>query len=220
MKVVDPNHGFDIEAALKVVAQVEHKQGWTPEANALYTVQENGELVQRPKQKYEPKPTQAARDFECATGAKSAQRIAQERGHAIISNARSWAELHGKLAEIGLCFEKKGSGAIVFVGDIAVKASSVDRAFSMKNLCKRLGNFTPGTYVPEPPKIEAEPVSAVNLEEWREYRAECEAAPLKHPVEVDDAVYRQSAAISQNARTNFPILPSIVCLFSTLPAIF
>jgi hypothetical protein len=40
--------------------------------------------------------------------------------------------------------EKKGSGAIVFVGDIAVKASSVDRNFSLGKLCKRLGDFEPG----------------------------------------------------------------------------
>ncbi|GHU95945.1 hypothetical protein AGMMS49974_08620 [Deltaproteobacteria bacterium] len=110
----------------------------------------DGEVVRWPEHKRKTEPTQAARDFECATGEKSAQRIAQERGHSIIKNAKSWTELHTKLAAIGLRFEKPGSGAIVFVGDIAVKASSVDRAFSMKNLCKRLGDFTPGMYAPEP----------------------------------------------------------------------
>ena len=43
-----------------------------------------------------------------------------------------------------MLFRSKGSGAIIFVGDIAVKASSVDRAFSMGKLCKRLGDFEEG----------------------------------------------------------------------------
>jgi hypothetical protein len=38
MKVVDPNNGFDIEAAHKILALEEHRQGWTPEANARYIV--------------------------------------------------------------------------------------------------------------------------------------------------------------------------------------
>jgi hypothetical protein len=76
-------------------------------------------------------------DVEHAIGEKSAQRIAQERGHNIIRDADSWEDMHRKLAEVGLRFEKKGSGAVIFVGDIAVKASSVDRAFSMKKLCRK-----------------------------------------------------------------------------------
>jgi hypothetical protein len=73
------------------------------------------------------------------------------------------------LANAGLRFEKKGSGAIVFVGDTAVKASSVDRNFSLGKLCKRLGDFEPGNYAPEMKAPEPEPVSDIALEEWREY---------------------------------------------------
>ena len=86
---------------------------------------------------------QEALVMEQASGEKSAQRIAQERGYDIIKNAMSWAELHQKLTEKGLRFEQKGSGAIIFVGDIAVKASSVDRNFSMKNCAKTGGFYTP-----------------------------------------------------------------------------
>ena len=89
-----------------------------------------------------------------------------------MKDAKTWKELHQKLAEGGLRFEKKGSGAIVFVGKIAVKASSVDRAFSLKNLCKKLGEFEPGNYALILDTIEPEPVSSVNLEEWKQYRAE------------------------------------------------
>ncbi len=175
LKVVRPNNGFDIEAAHRVVALVEHRQGWSSEENSRYTVLENGEVTRaRREQKLQPRPK--AQDFERATGEKSAQRIAQERGHSIIKNAASWGELHQKLAEQGLRFEKKGSGAIIFVGDVAVKASSVDRAFGMGNLCKRLGEFVPAPAVEEadtpPPPLTPEPVSDVNLEEWRLYQQE------------------------------------------------
>ncbi|MDR1947254.1 MAG: relaxase/mobilization nuclease domain-containing protein [Desulfovibrio sp.] len=188
MKVVDPNNGFDIEAAHQVLALVEHRQGWTPEKNARYTVNESGKVIFRPKpEKITPKPRQEAIDFECATGEKSAQRIAQERGHAIISNARTWAELHTKLAANGLRFTKKGSGAIIFVGDIAVKASSVDRAFSLKNLEKRLGAFVLGEYPDEPSApVTPEPVSEISLDAWRQYQNEREIARSLPMPEKDD----------------------------------
>jgi hypothetical protein len=171
MKVIDPNNGFDIEAAHKILALVEHRQGWTPEVNARYVVNEHGEVV-RKKGKTGPKPKAPALDFEHATGEKSAQRIAQERGHTLIKNAQSWLELHEKLAAAGLRFEQKGSGAIIFVGEVAVKASSVDRAFSMGKLCKRLGEFVAGNYAADLPAPEPEPVSFINLKQWKQYHAE------------------------------------------------
>jgi hypothetical protein len=184
-KVVQPHNGFDIEAAHKIVAEIEHRQGWSREENGRYTLDETGRIVPVPKPEKEPKPKAEAQDFEARTGDKSAQRIAQERGHAVIQNAVSWSELHKKLAAAGLRFEKKGSGAIIFVGEIAVKASSVDRAFSMGKLCKRLGKFVEGDYAGEPepvmPKIEPEPVSPAHLEDWKEYRAEREKAPAQQP---------------------------------------
>ena len=78
--------------------------------------------------------------------------------------------MHQKLAEKGLRFEKKGSGAIVFVGEKAVKASSIDRDFGMSKLCKKLGEFVPAEAPPSLEKMLPEPVSEVNLEEWRQYQ--------------------------------------------------
>lgn len=176
--VVRPNNGFDIEAAHKVMAEIEHRQGWSREEHGRYTLDDSGRIIRAPKTEKGPKPRAEALDFEAHTGDKSAQRIAQERGHAIIQNAASWAELHRKLAVAGLRFEKKGSGAIIFVGEIAVKASSVDRAFSMGKLCKRLGEFEAGEY--EDGKVEPiapEPVSSAHLEDWKEYQAEREKTP-------------------------------------------
>ena len=170
-KVVRPHSGFDKREAHKILAIIEHRQGWASERRSMYTVLENGELARR-RMEQEIKPQPAAQEFENATGEKSAQRIAQERGHNIMRNALSWAELHEKLAAVGLRFERKGSGAIVWVGETAVKASSVDRAFSMKKLCARLGEFEAGNYTGRPEEIEPEPVSPVNLEEWKTYQAE------------------------------------------------
>lgn len=171
MKVVQPHKGFDLEAAHRIVAYAENKQGWESEKNARYIVLENGEIAKKRRQP-EIKPNRAALDFEHAKGEKSAQRIAQERGYEIIKNALTWEELHAKLAQINLRFEKKGSGAIIFVGDIAIKASSVDRKFSMKKLIARLGEFRPGIYSDHLLLIPPESVSNVNLPEWHEYQNE------------------------------------------------
>ena len=179
MKTVQPHRGFDIEEGHRIAALITHKQGWASQEKARYRVNEKGEIVRNIKQipflemPQTVKPTAKAEDFENATGEKSAMRIAQERGHKIIKTAGSWKELHEKLAAVGLRFEKKGSGAIVFVGETAVKASSIDRNFGLSRLCKRLGEYKAGVYPPEAedmPKIEPEPVSEVFIEQWREYR--------------------------------------------------
>jgi Holliday junction resolvase-like predicted endonuclease len=181
-KVIQPHRGFDIEEGHRIAALIEHKQGWASQANARYRVNEKGDIARNQKFKSwreaikpDLKPRGKAEDFESATGEKSAQRIAQERGRTIIKTAKSWKELHEKLAAVGLRFEKKGSGAIVFAGDIAVKASSIDRNFGLSKLCKRLGEYEAGEYPPansdeDKPKIEPEPASDVCAEEWREYR--------------------------------------------------
>ena len=59
----------------------------------MYAVLEDGELARR-RTTREIKPKQAALDFEHATGEKSVQRIAQERGHGIIKKR----EIVGRIA--------------------------------------------------------------------------------------------------------------------------
>ncbi len=172
-KVIQPHRGFDIEAAHKIVAAIEHRQGWASQMNARYRVNEQGHVVKNLQRREQVKPKSKAEDFESATGGKSAQRIAQERGRVIIQNASCWEELHAGLDAVGLRFSRKGSGAVIFVGDTAVKASSVDRNFSMSRLCKRLGEFKPGYYSQRTfSKPTPEPVSHVCREEWQEYQKE------------------------------------------------
>ena len=177
-KVVQPHKGFDIEEAHKIVAIIERRQGWASQENARYEEMDDGTIIRKKKTKTEPTPKSEALDFENATGEKSAQRIAQELGHSIIAKASSWAELHRKLEAQGLRFEKKGSGAIIWVGDTAVKASSVDREFSIKKLSKRLGEFEPGAYSEEKKIVAPEPVSEINRKEWEEYQAEMQNSSL------------------------------------------
>ena len=171
-RVVQPHRGFDIEAAHRIVAEIEHKQGWASQEHARYRVDEKGNIVCNapPKQ---ARPCPGAEDFENATGEKSTQRIAREKGCTAIRNATCWEELHAGLDAVGLRFVRKGSGAIIFVGDTAVKASSVDRSFGLSKLCKRLGEFKPGYYSERSfSKPSPEPVSHVCREEWLEYQKE------------------------------------------------
>lgn len=172
-KVIQPHRGFDIDAAHKIVAEIEHKQGWASQTNARYRVNEQGYVVKNLQRRVQVKPKPKAEDFENATGEKSAMRIVQERGHAVIQNASCWEELHAGLDAVGLRFVRKGSGAVIFVGDTAVKASSVDRNFSLSRLSKRLGEFKPGYYSDRTfSKPAPEPVSHVCQEEWLEYQQE------------------------------------------------
>ncbi len=135
-KVIQPHRGFDINEAHKIIAEIEHRQGWASQMNARYCVNEQGHVVRNIQHRAQAKPKPRAEDFESATGEKSAQRIAQERGHAVIRNALCWEELHAGLDAVGLRFVRKGSGAVIFVGDTAVKASSVDRNFGMSRQCR------------------------------------------------------------------------------------
>lgn len=146
-KVIKPNRGFDVEAMLKAVAIIEHRQGWQRERNARYQVLGDGSL-RRARQAPDrpPLPDQPKRDMERRTGEKSAERVAIENGAPIISRATSWQTLHAQLAEVGLRYEKAGSGAVVFVGDVAIKASRVDRGASLAQLQKRLGLYEPPSH--------------------------------------------------------------------------
>jgi relaxase-like protein/conjugative element/phage-associated large polyvalent protein/DNA relaxase TraI-like protein/DNA primase RepB-like protein len=138
------NNGFDHEVAHRAIARVEHTQGWQREDRGLFRVQEDGRVQrERSRRDQEREPSGPARDFEERVGARSAERIAIEDGAPAIRGARSWRQVHEVLAEKGMSFEQKGSGAILWVGDQPVKASGAGRDCSMSALQKRLGDFEP-----------------------------------------------------------------------------
>lgn len=148
------NKGFNKEAGQQVIALIEHTQGWKSEKGARYSVIDGVPVMTAKAAKKkagrmadegrEPnKPRQKAQDMEVQTGTKSAQRIGIEDAAPIISTARTWSELHDTLAAAGMSYQRKGSGAIIHVGDVAVKASDVSRAASLSALQKRLGAYQP-----------------------------------------------------------------------------
>lgn len=164
LKVIKPNGGFDIEVAHKAIARIEHVQGWQREANGRYEFRSPGDLSRRGVVKKQP--GQKARDMESRTGEKSAERIALEEASVILRQARSWRDLHEKLAFQGIRFDRKGSGAVLFVGSIAVKASCAGRDCSFTALEKRLGSYEPSQVKVQPRSPEALKPDAPH---WRDY---------------------------------------------------
>jgi hypothetical protein len=144
-RIVTVNGRFDIEVAHRAIARIERAQGWQREVGGRYRVLKSGEVQRTPEPTgpIERAPATPARDFENLTGQKSAQRIAIEEGAPVLRQARRWDEVHAQLAERGMRFERKGSGAVLWVADVAVKASTAGRDCSMSALEKRLGDFTP-----------------------------------------------------------------------------
>ncbi|HEY6018948.1 MAG TPA: TraI/MobA(P) family conjugative relaxase [Candidatus Paceibacterota bacterium] len=142
LKTMKINKGFDREAAQQVCALVEYMHGWEPEKGSRYQMVNGKPVLRADSDRRKPlKPTAAARAMELQTGTKSAQRIGIEEAAPIISAARTWRELHDNLIAAGMRYERKGSGAIIFVGDVAVKASDVLRGASLSALQKRLGEY-------------------------------------------------------------------------------
>ena len=176
LHVVKPNKGFDIEAVHKAVARIEHAQGWEREKNGRYQVQEDGTVSRAQRDPDKPRlkqPDQPKRDQEHRTGEKSAERIGIEDAAPIIKRSQSWQELHRELAKVGIRYERTGSGAVLKVGDVTVKASSADRAAALGQLQKRLG-----TYEPAPdrqPVADRKPEPVRQVTGWETYNAERKA---------------------------------------------
>lgn len=143
LRVTKINKGFDREASQQAIAIIEHVQGWKQEAGARYEI-ENGQPVKREQVMGRPlEPSNRAKAMEVQTGEKSAQRIGIEVAAPILAGASSWKELHQQMAAAGMQYERKGSGAIIHLGDVPVKASDVSRAASLSAMQKRLGPYQP-----------------------------------------------------------------------------
>lgn len=179
-RCVKVNRGFDLEAAHRAVARIEHAQGWASEQRGRYAVDEAGSVAraarQEPQDAPRKQPSTKRRDMEVRTGEQSAERRAIDIAGPIIRAAQSWRDLHQALAAEGMRFERKGSGALIHVGDVAVKASSVDRAASLRKLEGRLGAYEPApeatVVAPAPEPAPMPRVPAV----WHDYAAGRRAA--------------------------------------------
>ncbi len=152
-RVVRAGGGWDRRALLQAVAKIEQAQGWQQVATPA-AEREAAEAARRSKTSREerrgerPRGSDRARDGAHRHGERSAVETARERaGHLFDPRrgAQTWADLHAALALRGLRYERKGSGAVVWVGETAVKASEVSRAASFPALEKRLGEYQPAT---------------------------------------------------------------------------
>jgi hypothetical protein len=73
----------------------------------------------------------------------------------------------------------------------------------MGALRKRLGEFAPGDYPGEKTRMEPEPVSSINLEEWRQYRQETAEQPV-FPIMMEDMRVSVMRARHQKERDTLP----------------
>jgi hypothetical protein len=178
-KVVEINQGFDLEALHRAVARIEYAQGWQREARGRYRVRVDG-TVQRdrhPPLELAVADAQRVRNrlaSRHAGGVKSATRMAADVAAPAIRAATSWTDLHTRLAALGLRYARKGSGAVLWVGETAVKASRAGRDCSLLAVERRLGAYQPA---PEGWRVAARPPEPDGSEtaRWAEYHAAREA---------------------------------------------
>ncbi len=104
----------------------------------------------------------AAANVEIRLGKASAERIAIEVAGPIIDAASSWPDLHAHLAAEGIQYRQKGSGAVLYIGDEIVKASTYRKA-ALGALVKRLGPFEPSMIQATPRPAEPAPGVAPEL---------------------------------------------------------
>lgn len=143
-RLVTVNKGFDHEIAHRAIARIEDRQRWAREARALYLPRPGGAIERvQPRGTGERQPSARALSYEERTGERSIERVAIDQAAPLIRRARSWRELHEGLATEGMRYERKGSGALLWVGEQPAKASRAGRDCSMSALEKRLGPFEP-----------------------------------------------------------------------------
>ncbi|MCP5197912.1 MAG: relaxase/mobilization nuclease domain-containing protein [Gammaproteobacteria bacterium] len=167
LKVIKPNKGFDREAAHRAIARIEQAQGWSREEHARYRVNAAG-AVQRVHHDRATHRQQTAGSPR--SGTPSAEQLAREGGAPIIRAAASWAALHKQLADRGWRYERKGSGALLWIGPVAVKASRAGRDCSFTALQRRLGPFQPAP-TNRPTASPSEPAPS-DADYWQTYRGE------------------------------------------------
>lgn len=167
-RVIEINRGFDIRAAHAAIARIENLQGWQPEKRAIYQVDDNHQIVPRQNKRQQKQAPSPRADLEHRTGEKSAITRAIEIAGPIVREAKNWGDLHQQLAQVGMQYQRRGSGAIILVGDVAVKSSAVDRNASLSKLEKRFGEFVADENKSTPKRIEPEPVSP-DFPRWQRY---------------------------------------------------
>jgi hypothetical protein len=142
LKAINPAHGWTRRGMERAARRIEHSQGWKTENNVWSVVDGQGKAVNTPIGGREKIP-QSAKDKENLTGEQSAIRKAQEALKPLLKGINGWGELHKAMRALGMEYERKGSGAVIRIGDAAVKASSVSRNLVLAKLEKTFGEYEP-----------------------------------------------------------------------------
>lgn len=142
-RAINAAGGYTYKAIQRASREIEFTQGWEPEQSGTYYVTAEGKIIKKSDRGEADSVSKVAGDIEAHTGGKSAERIAKELAAPIIRNAASWEQLHKELAFEGIGLEKKGSGAILSIGEAYVKASTAGRDISLSQLIKKLGAYEP-----------------------------------------------------------------------------
>ena len=144
-RAVKIDGGWDVEVGHRAGVRIEQTQGWQPEQNKRYRLANDGDLVRLKPNATElaRQPTQRQIDAERRTGEQSAARVAIELAGPVIERAESWTDVHSGLRPLAMRYERRGSGAVVIVDDVPIKASRVGRRASLHALEARLGPYEP-----------------------------------------------------------------------------
>lgn len=177
---ITPAGGWTRRAMERAARKIEAAQGWEVEKNAWTRVTNEGFIENLGPQynKYMPSAgKQKTSDMENLTGEKSAISKAKEIILPIIQEVNSWKEFHKKLSEQGIQYEKNGSGAILHIGEIIIKASSVSRTCSLNSLEKKIGVFERSeTRIPNSAKQNIEKIQPIQeakeYSNWEKYAQE------------------------------------------------
>ncbi|MDL2263161.1 relaxase/mobilization nuclease domain-containing protein [Synergistaceae bacterium OttesenSCG-928-I11] len=141
-KAVNAAQGWSRRGMERAARRIEFVQGWQVEENTWSEIDSQGKLVRKPNDRdYQLSPR--IKDAENLTGEQSAVRKAQNVLKGAITTLTSWDDLHALMHANGMEYTKKGSGAVITVGEIVVKASSVSRNLSLSKLEKTFGAYSP-----------------------------------------------------------------------------
>ena len=161
-KAITPAGGWTRRAMERAARRIEHAQGWQTEANTWSEINERGEVIRKPRSSDNSIP-QKIQDMENLTGEQSGIRKAQNALKDKLKGLSTWDDFHTLLSFNGMEYRKKGSGAVITIDDVTMKASDVSRNLALSKLEKQLGPYRdipsflqfidydkPKTHVPQP----------------------------------------------------------------------
>jgi hypothetical protein len=139
-KAITPAKGWTRRAMEQAARRIEHAQDWQTENNTWSEINERGEVVRKPYSTENSIP-QKVQDMENLTGEQSVIRKAQNVLKDKFKGVSTWEDFYNLLSLNGMKYQKKGSGAVITVDNVTVKASDVSRNLALSKIEKQLGPY-------------------------------------------------------------------------------